>query len=233
MRCISHREAVYMLVIHSIFDTYCYKTVWTFPLTRLVLHTCDDVYLILYITLHSTNLKPCYPMDIIAPSQVHSEVHSWLHLIIHSQPAWLTLTRFFHVNSKHTFMYTTEYILQYTPRHALMDASNCTLWHTLNLLEFSLPCKFRRYTEALSCICSQVHSRLHSMTLLGYLTTCSQVCRQDAFRYTHGHIFKHILNCTQLHIPSLLHCTLQRQLSSCSQAHSEYTQMYTPRYALK
>ena len=53
---------------------------------------CAEYYTsrwILYIMLHTTNLKASWQMHFIACSQVRSEVHSWLHSIAHSQPAWL------------------------------------------------------------------------------------------------------------------------------------------------
>ena len=125
-QCITHREAVFGSVIHSIFDTWHYQVLWTCPLTRLLSYTCNYVRLILYIMLHSTNLKPICQMHCFASSQVRSEVHSWLHSTVHSQPVWLTLSRRFQVNSTYTPKYSSEYILKYTPGHALQDAPKST-----------------------------------------------------------------------------------------------------------
>jgi hypothetical protein len=110
-RWVTHREAVFGTVIHSIFDAWHYEVLWTCALTRLL---CDYVRLILYIMVHSTNLKPYCQMHFIARSpvssktlpntlrvrsQVHlrvrSQAHSWacsqgrsqLHSMAHSQPA--------------------------------------------------------------------------------------------------------------------------------------------------
>jgi hypothetical protein len=97
----THREAVFGTVIHSIFDAWHYEVLWTCTLTWLLWYACDYVHLILYIILHSTNLKPSCQMHFIARSQVHLRVHSQvhsracsqvrfqLHSMAHSQPAWL------------------------------------------------------------------------------------------------------------------------------------------------
>jgi len=90
MRHVTPREAVFGPVIHSIFDTWHYEVLWTCNLTRLLWYACNYMRLILYIMLHSTHLKPNCQMHIIACSQVRSEVHSWLHSVVHSQPAWHT-----------------------------------------------------------------------------------------------------------------------------------------------
>jgi len=71
-RRVTHREAVCGLVIHSIFDAWHYEVLWTYMLTRLQRYTCDFVRWILYITLHTTNLKAGCQMHFIARSQVHS-----------------------------------------------------------------------------------------------------------------------------------------------------------------
>jgi hypothetical protein len=56
---------------------------------------------------------------------------------------------------KCTSKYTSKYDLKYTPRDDFQDAPNCTRWHTLSLLDYTLPIKLLR--------CSQVHSKLHLM----------------------------------------------------------------------
>jgi len=58
MWCITYRETVSGLVICSKFDAWHCEILWTYLLTRLLWFTCDYVHLILYITLHSINLKP-------------------------------------------------------------------------------------------------------------------------------------------------------------------------------
>jgi len=77
-------------------------------------------------------------MHFIARFQVSSEVHSWLHSIVHSLPGWLTLpsklSRHSQVHSENAPKYT-QYILMYTPGHALKDAPKCIRWHTPSLLD--------------------------------------------------------------------------------------------------
>jgi hypothetical protein len=80
----------------------------------------------------------------------------------------------------------SEYVLMYTPGHALKDAPNCTRWHTHSLLDYTLPSKLSR--------CSQVHS-------------------EYVLKYTPGHALKDAPNCTRWHTASLLGSTLPSTLS--------------------
>ena len=89
--CITHREAVFGLVIHSIFDAWHYKVLWTCALTRLLWYVCNYMRLILYIMLHSTNLKSNCQLYFFRRFQIRSAIHSWLHSTVHSQSAWLML----------------------------------------------------------------------------------------------------------------------------------------------
>jgi len=187
-------------------------------------------------------------MHFFAHSQVRSEVHAWLHLTVHSQPAWLTLWTCSQGNSKHAPKYPSEYVLKYTPGHAHQDTPNCTRWHTPSLLDCTLPSTLSRHSQAHSRACSQVHSQLHSMahsqrawlyapkyalntlsitlpialddTLPACLTIRSEVSSQDALNDTSEHALKHTPNCTRRHTPSLLDNTLPSMLSRCSQSHS-------------
>jgi len=68
MRRVTHREAVSGSVIHSIFDAWHYEVLWTCASTRILSYACNYVRLILYVMLHSTNLKP--------NCQMRSEVHT-------------------------------------------------------------------------------------------------------------------------------------------------------------
>jgi len=133
---------------------------------------------ILYITLHTTNLKASCQMNFIARSQVRSEVHSWLHSIAHSQPAWLyapNCSRWHtpslldlrsqvssQVHSEYAPKYTSKYVLKYTPGHALKDASNCTRWHTPSLLDCTLPIALDGTLPACLTVCSQLLSMANS-----------------------------------------------------------------------
>jgi len=78
-------------------------------------------------------------MHFIARSQVRSEVHTWLHSIVHSQPAWLmlptNLSRCSKVHCEYAPKYTSEFVLMYTPGHPPKDAHTCTRWHTARLLD--------------------------------------------------------------------------------------------------
>jgi hypothetical protein len=57
MRRVIRREAVFGLVIHSIFDAWHYNILWTCEMSILQLCACDYGRLILYIMLHSLNLS--------------------------------------------------------------------------------------------------------------------------------------------------------------------------------
>ena len=106
-------------------------------------------------------------MHFIALAQVRSEVHSWLHSIVHSQPAWLNLPTDswgrFQVHCKYAPKYTSEYVLKHTAGHAAMDAHTCTRWHTVSLLDCTLPYQRTRSYQAHSWARSQVCFTLHSM----------------------------------------------------------------------
>jgi len=56
-RRVTHREAVFGPVIHSILDGWHYDVLWTCKLTRLLRRACDYGRLILYIMLHSIKLS--------------------------------------------------------------------------------------------------------------------------------------------------------------------------------
>jgi hypothetical protein len=113
-RHVTHREAVFGSVIHSIFDAWHYKILWTYVWTRLLWYTCDFVHRILYITLDTihhaakqasrcTSLHaPEYALKYIpdctrwhTPSQldytltstlrVRSQVHLRVHCQVHSR----------------------------------------------------------------------------------------------------------------------------------------------------
>jgi len=109
-------------------------------------------------------------------------------------------------NAKCISFYTPIFILENTPKHALMDASNCTRWHTPSLFSNALTSQLPRYSQAQSWPFpkwrSQFHSRTHSQptwltppmmfprmlsialdgTLPSCYTTCSQVCSE----YSHS-----------------------------------------------
>jgi len=217
-RCITHTEAVVGTAIHRIFDAWHYQVLWTCPSIRLLWYACNYVRLILYIMLHSTNLKPNCQMHCFARSQVRYEVHSWLQSIVHSRPAWLTLSRRSQVHSKYAPKYSSKYILKYTPRRALKDAPKCTRWHTSSLLDCTIPSKLTRCSQAYPQAHSQVHSLLRSMA------------RSQPAWYTLQSTLK-IHSQVHLWVPSQVHsraCSQGRsQLHSMS--HSQPVRLYTPK----
>ena len=90
-------------------------------------------------------------MHFTARSQVSSEVQSWLHSIVHSQPVLLTLpstlSRRSQVHSEYARKYTSESVLKYTPGRTLKDAPNRTKWHTPSLPDYMLPSKLSRRSQ--------------------------------------------------------------------------------------
>ena len=52
MRRVTHREAVYELVFHTIFGAWYYEVLWTCKLTRLLWYACNYEHLILYTSCY-------------------------------------------------------------------------------------------------------------------------------------------------------------------------------------
>jgi hypothetical protein len=65
-------------------------------------------------------------------------------------PAYLTIHS--QVSSQDTFNHNPEHALKYTP--------NCTQWHTLSLLDYTLPSKLSRHSRAQLRVRPQVHLRV-------------------------------------------------------------------------
>ena len=220
-----HREAVSGSGIPRIFDAWHYEVIWACASTRLLWYVRNYVRLILYIMLHSTNLKPHCQMHFFACSQPCSEVHTWLHSTVHSQPAWLTLS------SK-------------LSRHSQSHSRACSQVHSqLDLMAHSQPAWLYATKSTLKTLSITLPSMLSStlpialdctlpialdgtlpialdVTLPACLTLCSQVCSQDALNHTAEHALKYTPNCTWLHTRSLLVYTLPSKLSRRSQLHS-------------
>jgi len=135
-------------------------------------------------------------MHFIARSQIYSEVHSWLHLIVHSQPAWRTLqskfTRHCQVHCEYPPKDTSAYVLTYMPGHALKGAPKCTRWHTPSLLDLHSRVSSQdtlKYTPStFSSTLLGMLSRTLPIALSGTLPACltihSQVSSQDAPKYS-------------------------------------------------
>ena len=68
-----------------------------------------------------------------------------------------------HVCSEDSPKYTSEHVFLYTPGNPHKDAPNCTRWHTPSLLDYTLPSKLSRRSQAHSWACSQWCSQLRSM----------------------------------------------------------------------
>jgi len=154
------------------------------PAQWLDYYDTHEIMCALYYT--SCCIQQNYRMHFIEYYQVRSEVHSWLHSIVNSNPAWHTLptnlSRFSQVHSKYAPKYTSKYILKYTPVHALKDSINCTWWHSPSLLDCTLPSKLsstlprtlsRTLPIALDGKCS-----LLDYTLASKLSRCSQAHSQ-------------------------------------------------------
>ena len=172
-------------------------------------------------------------MHCIAHFQVRSALHSWLHSIVHSQPAWLTLpsklSRYSQEHSEYAPKYTSEYIpkytseyvLKYTPGHAPKDTPTCTRWHTPSLLDCPLPSKLSRRSQAHSQVRSQgrsqLHSIAHSQPACLYDHKYAPKTLPSALRVrSHVHLrvaLKYAPNCSRWYTRSLLGSTLPSTLS--------------------
>jgi hypothetical protein len=225
-RCITDWKAVFGSMIHSIFDVWHYKVLWTCALTRLLWYACNYVRLILYIMLHSTNLKPNCQMHFFARSQVRSDVHFWLHSTVHSQPAWPTLSRHSQVHSKYASKYSSKDFLKYTPRHALQDVPNCTQWHTPSLLDCTRPSKCSRRTQSYSRACSHVHSPFHVMAY-------SQPAWLYASKYALNTLSITLLSMLSSTLPIALDGTLPACLTTHSQVSSQHALNHTSEHVPK
>jgi hypothetical protein len=172
------------MVIHSIFDAWHYEILWTYALTRLLWYTCDFVCWILYITLHTTNLKESSQMHFIAHSHVRSEVHSWSHSIAHSQPAWLYAPNCSRWHTPSLFDLRSEVSSQDAPKYTLSSLPSTPL-STFPSTHPGMPS--RTLPIALDG------------TLPGCLTVRSQVSSQDALKHTPKQALKYTPNCTEWH----------------------------------
>ena len=75
------------MVIHSIFDVWHYKVLWTYVWTRLLGYVCDFVRWILYITLHTIHHAAYNKLE----SKLTDALHCTLPIALHGTlPACLT-----------------------------------------------------------------------------------------------------------------------------------------------
>jgi len=165
---------------------------------------------ILYITLHKTKLKASCQMDFRACFQVRSEVHSGLHSIAHSQPAWLYVRKL----AFKTLSRTLPSTLSSKFPIALDDTLQACLTIPSQVRSQDAP----KYTPStLPCTPPGMLSRTLPIALDGTLPACltvrSQVCSQDALKHTPEYALKYTPNCTRWHTPSLLDYMLPSTLS--------------------
>jgi len=217
MQCVTHREAVFGMTIHCIFDVWHYEVLRTDVLTWLLWFTCNFVdlkVLILYIMLHCKHVtKLPNPLHCTIPCMLWSThlivldctlpasmtVCSPLFLMAHSHPAWL-----------------------YAPKQALK----------------MLPSTLRVHSQLYLWVCSQVHSRACS-------PGCSQFHSMVYFKpapmytLTYSRLHTHsLLDCT-VGSKLLRHTQVHSQACSqwCSQlhsmVHSQLAWLYSTVYALK
>jgi len=160
---VTHREAVFGPVIHSIFDVWHYEVDRTCNLTRLLRYACNYGRLILYIMLHWIKLPNA--LHCTLPSTLWGRLPGILARMLPlaldgTQPACLTVH----------FETSAQEALKHTPEHAVNFTPNCTRWHTPSLLDCTLPRWLSRRSHV-HRVCSQVHTRacsqrrtqLHSM----------------------------------------------------------------------
>ena len=174
---------------------------WTYMLTRLLSYACDFVRLILYITLHTTNLNASCQMHFITRSEVHSRLHS----IAHSQLAWLYAPNCSRWHTPSLLDLRSQVSSQdtpkYTPGKALNHAPNCTGWH--------------------SPACLTIRSRDHSQDALKHTP---EITLKDASNCTRWHT-PSLLDCT---LPSKLSRRSQTHSQACSQGCSQVHSMTLP-----
>jgi len=88
-RHVTHTEAVFGTVIHSLFDTWHYEVVRTYTLTRLLWYACDCVRWIQFITLHTTNLNANCQMHFVLVQSRRMSLRGETGPFTESHPQWL------------------------------------------------------------------------------------------------------------------------------------------------
>jgi hypothetical protein len=214
--CVTHRDAVFQMVIHSIFDAWHYDVLWTYTLTTLLWYACDFVCWIVYIMLHTTYMKASCQMKFIACSQVYSEVYSEVHSqllsMAHFQLAWLMLScklsRYSQVHSQPAWLYATKQALKTFPNtlwvHSQVHLHVCSQLHSwacipghfqVHSMAHSQSALLYDPNQALKTLSSTVPFALDG-TFPAYLALCSQVySQQDRHSQSHLTILSHICSC--------------------------------------
>jgi len=169
-----------------------------------------------YTPLHTTNLKASCQMHFIARSQVHS----WLHSIAHSQPAWLYTPNCSRWHTPSLLDLRSQVSSQdapkYTPGHALNDAPISSRWHTSQPAWLTLSSKLSRHSQVHSRACSQRRSQLLSMAHSNL-----------AWLYALKMLSSTLPRMLSRMLPTALDCTLPACLTVRSQVSSQDTPKYT------
>jgi len=159
---------------------------------------------ILHIMLHTTNIKATCQVHFIARSWVRSDVHSWLHSIAHSQPAWL-----YPPNSS---WWQIPSLLEIRSQVSFQDAPK----YTPSTLPSPPPSTF---SSTLPGMLSRTLPIAFQGTLPACLTAHSQLSPQDALKHT----TKHIPNS----LPIALDGKLPACLTVCSEVRCQGTLKHT------
>jgi len=172
-RRVTHREAVFGPVIHSIFDAWHYEVLWNCELTRLLWYGCVYECLMLYITL-DTIYHSAYKSESKLPDAFHCTLPStlWSTLLIAHNctlPACFTMRTglLSMAHSRHAWLYALKYALKTLPSILPSTLSNTlpiALDDTSSLLDFTLTSKLSICSQSHSRVRSQVYLQLHSMT---------------------------------------------------------------------
>lgn len=118
------------------------------------------------------------------------------------------ILRSFQVHFEQNPYYTSDSILMYTPRHPLLDTSNCTQWHNPSQL-YCILCRIFLQCFQVHCPTRcQVHFRWHSVLLLACGTVVSGVYSQGRSMNSTEHLVKQTtepLSSTTPSTPSYAH----------------------------
>jgi hypothetical protein len=162
---ITHREAVFVMQIHSSFDAWHYEVLRTCALTRLLWYTCDYACLILYIMLHATILSNA--MYYLLQRMLWSTLLIALHCTL---PSCLTcpakvilkmLSSTLDIYSQQHF----QYISKYTPSMFLIMLPVCSGVHS-------------DYDRMTPVVCFQANSKYTPKYTPSILPSMLQVCIQ-------------------------------------------------------
>ena len=191
MRRVTHREAVFGPVIHSIIDAWHYEVLWTCALTRLLWYTCDYGCLILYIMLHSIKLPTALhcmlpntlwstlltAIDCTLPACLTYAPNSALKMLPSALLGMLSRTLSIAPNGTLPVCMTicsqvsSHNNLKHTPDHAFKYTPSCTRWHTPSLLDCTFRSKLSRRSQSHSRARFEVPAQSH-LTIWSHICSC-------------------------------------------------------------